>query len=242
MAATISPHIFTDGLVVCFDAANIDSFKGEPTINKINGLYSTTFANSGFTITNNYTTNFDGSETASLLTSGSWIARTSGYSSGFTNGSTYTTTWILKRVDRDTLNLGWGGVHKGTRVNVSANLLTGTASSASDPSLYGIYSLGNGWYAVWHVTTMTDGTDHYPQLSSTLAGAKYLYGGMQVEEKSYPTPIVDGARGSTVATGGGLADLSGNNNHGTITRAAAPSAIFYNNQNNGSWVFDGTTP
>jgi hypothetical protein len=239
MSASVNPDIVTDGLVLCLDAGNSDCFRGEPTVNKINGLYSTSFANSGFTITNNYTTNFDGSETASLLTSGSWIARTGGYSSGFTNGNTYTTTWILKRVDRDTVSLGWGGVHTGTRVNVSVNLANGTVSSASDPSLYGIYSLGNGWYAVWHVTTLS-GTAHYPQLSSTLAGAKYLYGGMQVEEKSYPTSIVNGTRGSTVATGGGLADLSGNNNHGTIVRSASPTAAFYNESNKGSLVFDGS--
>ena len=238
MSATINPDIVTDGLVLCLDAANSDCFRGEPTTNKINGLYSTSFANSGFTITNNYATNFDGSNTASLLLSGSWIARTAGYSSGFVSGNTYTTTWILKNVDMNTLSLGWGGVHTGTRVNVSINLTNGTASSASGSNLYGIYSLGDGWYAIWYVTTLS-GTAHYPQLSASTTGKYILYGGMQVEEKNYPTPIVNGTRGGTVATGGGLFDLSNNNNHGTIVRNAVPTASFYNSGNRGNLIFDG---
>ena len=238
MSATINPDIITDGLVLCLDAGNSDCFRGEPTTNKINGLYSTSFANSGFTITNNYATNFDGSNTASLLLSGSWIARTAGYSSGFVSGNTYTTTWILKNVDMNTLSLGWGGVHTGTRVNVSINLTNGTASSASGSNLYGIYSLGDGWYAIWYVTTLS-GTAHYPQLSASTTGKYILYGGMQVEEKNYPTPIVNGTRGGTVATGGGLFDLSNNNNHGTIVRNAVPTASFYNSGNRGNLIFDG---
>ena len=238
MSASINPDIVTDGLVLCLDAANSDCFRGEPTTNKINGLYSTSFANSGFTITNNYDTNFDGSNTASLLLSGSWIARTAGYSSGFVSGNTYTTTWILKNVDMNTLSLVWGGVHTGTRVNVSINLTNGTASSASGSNLYGIYSLGDGWYAIWYVTTLS-GTAHYPTLVAPTTGKYILYGGMQVEEKNYPTPIVDGTRGGTVATGGGLFDLSNNNNHGTIVRNAVPTASFYNSGNRGSLIFDG---
>lgn len=238
MSASINPDIVTDGLVLCYDAANSDCYRGEPTTNKINGLYSTSFANSGFTITNNYATNFDGSNTASLLFSGSWIARTGGYSSGFVSGNTYTTTWILKNVDMNTLSLNWGGVHTGTKVNVVVNLINGTVSSASDSNLYGIYSLGDGWYAIWYITTLS-GTAHYPQLSASATGKYILYGGMQVEEKNYPTPIVNGTRGGTVATGGGLFDLSNNNNHGDINRTSVPTSSFYTPNNRGGFVFDG---
>lgn len=58
---------------------------------------------------------------------------------------------------------------------------------------------------------------------------------MQVEQKSYATAFVAGTRGSTVATGGGLVDLTGNNNHGQLVNDPT-----YNSSNSGSLVFNGT--
>jgi hypothetical protein len=57
---------------------------------------------------------------------------------------------------------------------------------------------------------------------------------IQIEQKSYSTPFVVGSRGTTVATGGGLADLSGNNNHGELVNGVGSSIV-----NGGSLVFDG---
>jgi len=58
---------------------------------------------------------------------------------------------------------------------------------------------------------------------------------MQVEQKSYETNFVAGTRGTTVATGGGWADISGNGNHGTLTNGPT-----YSSDNGGSLVFDGS--
>ena len=58
---------------------------------------------------------------------------------------------------------------------------------------------------------------------------------MQVEQKSYVTSFVAGTRGSTVATGGGWADLSGNSNHGTLVNGVAE-----NSSNLGCLSFDGS--
>lgn len=58
---------------------------------------------------------------------------------------------------------------------------------------------------------------------------------MQVEQKSYSTNFVAGTRGSTVATGGGWADLTGNGNHGQLVNGVRESS-----DNLGSLVFDGT--
>jgi hypothetical protein len=56
----------------------------------------------------------------------------------------------------------------------------------------------------------------------------------QIEAKPYATPFVNGTRGTTVATGGGFGDLSGNSNHGELV-----NGLTYNSSNLGSLVFDG---
>jgi hypothetical protein len=58
---------------------------------------------------------------------------------------------------------------------------------------------------------------------------------MQVEQKSYVTNFVAGTRGSTVATGGGWADLSGRGNNGELVNGVRESS-----DNLGALVFDGT--
>ena len=52
--------------------------------------------------------------------------------------------------------------------------------------------------------------------------------------RTLPSRFVIGTRGTTVAGGGGWADLSNNNNHGEVL-----NAVGYNSGNGGSWVFDG---
>ena len=57
---------------------------------------------------------------------------------------------------------------------------------------------------------------------------------MQVEQKSYVTSFIAGTRGTTVATGGGWADLIGNGNHGELVNGVRESSA-----NGGSLTFDG---
>ena len=58
---------------------------------------------------------------------------------------------------------------------------------------------------------------------------------MQVEQKSYVTSFIAGTRGTTVATGGGWADLIGNGNNGELV-----NGVKENSANGGSLVFDGS--
>jgi hypothetical protein len=56
----------------------------------------------------------------------------------------------------------------------------------------------------------------------------------QLEERDYMTDFIAGTRGTTVATGGGWADLSGNTNHGELVNGPT-----FNSDNLRSLVFDG---
>ena len=72
----------------------------------------------------------------------------------------------------------------------------------------------------------------FPQSSGTYA---WDWSCMQVEQKSYVTNFVAGTRGTTVATGGGWADLSANGNNGELV-----NGVRENSNNLGSLSFDGT--
>jgi hypothetical protein len=88
-----------------------------------------------------------------------------------------------------------------------------------------------GW---WLLTTAST-----PANTAITNGVIY-YRRVQFEQKSYYTDFTIGTRGSTVATGGGLLDLTNNGNNGEINRTSVPSAAFYSGNNSGSFVFDGS--
>ncbi len=71
----------------------------------------------------------------------------------------------------------------------------------------------------------------FPQSSGTYV---WDWSCMQVEQKSYVTNFVAGKRGTTVATGGGWADLSGRGNNGELV-----NGVKENSSNLGSLSFDG---
>ena len=60
------------------------------------------------------------------------------------------------------------------------------------------------------------------------AGEKLAYFGYQIEQKAYVTPLVLGSRSAnTVAGGGGLLDMSGNNNNVSLSNVAFDSGGYY---------------
>jgi hypothetical protein len=85
---------------------------------------------------------------------------------------------------------------------------------------------------VWYSSTLSSGNNYYPQLNNG-SGTIYV-GALQIEAKPYPTAFVAGTRGTTVATGGGWEDRSGNDNHGELVNGPT-----YDDVNLGSLVFDG---
>lgn len=232
MSIGYNPKIVTSGLVLCLDAANIKSFKGEPTTNLVSSPKSITtgYAFSGVTRTDNQLENFDGTFTAGLLSGSGWLAYTS---ASTTNGVKYTTSWYLKAGTNSTVNLDWGGSHQGNRTTFTFNMTTGAVTNLSliSGENYGVDSLGNGWWRVWYSSTLSAGNAYYPQISNG-SGTMYV-GALQIEQKAYATAFVSGTRGTTVAAGGGWADLSGNSNHGELVNNPT-----YSSTNGGSLAFN----
>jgi hypothetical protein len=236
MAVYGGPEVVTDGLVLCLDAGNARSFRGRAATNLVVSPKSVTtgYATTVPTRLNNQLVNFDGTYTAGMLvgTGDQYFAYTG---ASTTNGNRYTASWYMKAGSLTTVFLSWGGAHNGNRTNFTFNLVSGqiTISTLASGETYGADNLGNGWWRVWYTSTLSSGNYYFPQINIG-SGSVYI-GGLQIETGSSPSSFVEGNRGTTVATGGGWADLSGRGNHAELINGVGESR-----GNGGAIVFDGS--
>ena len=227
MAIQGGPDIVEDGLVLHLDAAEPLCFRGEPTTNVVANPNPTSGwggSNSqGSTITRSFLTEngvpfmrFSG------VTNGSDYPRVT--DSVFTNSATITGSFSTSLEAR-----GTSGAQIRLRIyDNSSTKITNTIT------------LTNEWVRYKFENQSTSFALNQPYFNPVTTGATYDIRNIQIEAKPYSTSFVVGTRGSTVATGGGLLDITNNGNNGTINRAASPSAAFYSGDNKGSFVFDGS--
>jgi hypothetical protein len=224
------PNIITDGLVLKLDAANVKSFKGEPTTNLISNPIVGDYGNSPGS-TNN-TTSPDGSNNATIPIPDANADRYQISIAGgnHPSGTQFTYSWHYKQL----------GPHLGTSPNEPGGLLiTGLVNCTLVGTATKLYDLNDGW-SRWKATfQIVDGSLEsifrlYFGFVIGINGNSAAYYGHQFEQKIYATPFVIGTRGTTVATGGGWGDTSGNNNHGELINGPT-----YSSANGGSIVFDG---
>lgn len=247
MALSHSPNIIKDGLVLILDAANIRSFRGEPTTNVF-----THYGTPGYGAAGNVSVTFSNQGTGTFVRLG--------------YGQIYGNYLIEQRDVVYRYDLGTSGCHyHGNTVAISSGqYATFTFDYYVSPETtiensylanfenYGGGAFGgsvsaNGLKGVWQTATFTSGP---ASANGTLAMFLYpggcspsrfgntgyiLYKNPQVELRSTSTPFVNGTRGTTNATGGGWVDLSGNSNHCELVNSPT-----YNSNNGGSVVFDGT--
>jgi len=236
MGANAGPDIVSDGLVLALDAADNNSFRGEPTEN-------IAAANLGFSnmtqggISYSFVEVEDGWRKYSI--------------SGTGNSNTYPYTF----------NILLSTILVSTRTSFSFKYKTNVESkyvSFGDPRMVNIaYAAGrssthtqeNGYRtAKLENVSPASGTEVQSQriyfLSRPIEGAVFnpltdflYFKDVQAERSPYATRFTTGTRGTTVATGGGWADISGNGNHGEILNGTSTS-------NDGSMLgaldFDGT--
>lgn len=229
MSCSAGPDIVENGLVLALDAADFNSFKGEATTNEIvsvtwsgDGGNQASFTKESVLITDG-NLKYKGYETYlwSPGTSNNCYLNGADLSTGRTS-TVWTFSCYVKREDGAPI----------TSLSVYMYYPSSDGSAAGT-----IEDVGNGWYRVSRTRT---GTVNYLSLigfTGFTTGYKYYLSGAQLEKKSYATTFVatNTTRGTTVATGGGWADLIGNGNHGELVNGVRESA-----DNLGALVFDGT--
>lgn len=232
MSFSRGPNIVRNGLVLCLDASNVKSFKGEPTtnlittlLNYLGGSYSYSYPNSIYNPTALEINTVDGS-----LYGGTYSKYVGTNSNGNSQifwqaagtnpineyGQTCTFSIYLK---------GSGTCHLAFYDN---NYGYQTSDNITLTDVWTRYSLTKTFYSGTN-------TSHWVAVRGIITTTTVYVSGAQWERKSQSSPFVIGSRGSSVDTGGGWADLSGNNNHGSLTGTT------YNSNNNGNLVFNGTS-
>jgi hypothetical protein len=227
------PNVVTDGLVMYLDAGNVKSFRGEPTFNKISGDFDTTFDsfsdgdNAGFLNqlgSGNYLgvssfISYKGLKSLRINRGSGGTGRAYRTFSVSTGEFSSISAWVYSDVAGPFIALEYFGGDYNWGVAYNNNIHT-----------------GSGWELIWCRTLggSTSPTTGYYFLHPSVNNFDTYWDNIQVENKQYNTSYVNGTRGATVATGGGLKDLSGLGNNGELINGP-----IYNSSNNGSIVFDG---
>jgi hypothetical protein len=210
MAVSSGPKITKDGLVLYLDAANFESFRGEPTTNLLSsfspnvtqqvikgefGQYYnlvSIFETYGLVP---YSLSFDMKATkpGNVL----WYMQNSSYTKyGFVYHWRYATTeWQRFKIENITPD--------GPRANWQANTPNDNRAMLATYTIYG-------------------------------SGIRPIVKNIQIELGSKATAFVSGSRGTTVATGGGWADMTNNGNHGELINGTS-----YDSGSLGALSFDG---
>lgn len=249
MATLYSPRVVTGGLVMAVDAANIKSFRGPAQTNILTGInysYGNTDT-STFKITN-------GTEVVNIPSVGTrtvkYVDIYNDYNGGSGNccpspynfgdvsvsGNTVYTYSILYKTTTGYTHPNYMYRYE---YNGSTYLTEAGVHSTSNRT-----HLGDGWYHAWgqfttqaSTTRLTGHLFHYEYATYNRIYVAYA----QLTQGTYigvarhmlePAQV----RGSTVATGGGLVDLSNNNNHGQVINGPT-----FDGGNGGSLVFSGVS-
>ena len=232
------PNIVRDGLILQFDPANIKCFRGEPTVNLWSGvlyIYNNYGVPATLVVTGEkyqgYTVYRLGMPVTDAYSSALTSFRTDFWSHGVYGGS-----MTFKANTKYAASIIWKPINKFDVI------VGGTASNIGGWTSQPIEDLKNGWFRYTQtrngsVTTDKSDSVFHSFISPSLQLNETVYIDFccpQIEEKGYSTPYTPTSRGTTVATGGGLIDLSNNQNHGVII-----NNILYDSNNCGSLKFDG---
>ena len=212
------PNIITDGVVLALDAANVKSFPGEPTIN----LANTNTARTMFLHYSSHAMTFsdapekgDGWKKITVTTVSAGNNRLAQFP--------YITSKIGQRTYSVEYDVGTLGRYK-WKVDGSGGY-----------EIIPITGQGKFQFTVTHGSVGSFALFLINQTPATGLNDVVYYRYYQVEDKPIATTFTTSTRGTTVATGGGWADKSGNSNHGELINGPT-----YNSENGGSIVFDGT--
>jgi hypothetical protein len=228
------PNIVTNGLVLHLDAANTKSFRGIPATNLVQPWATSSVLPLGYGY-NQYEYNAELADPpirGTQFDNVKWIKFTknlgtngrSGFLSlsGLNTGTTYMWSTYIYTNDSRVTSLSMGTDNSAVSFSV-----TGSAYNATNSGSLQRISCS--------FKSVSGSVLHGIRGGSTDATGSYWYTvGSQVEDNAQATPVIFGSRGATVATGGGWADRTPNQNHGELV-----NGVSYNSANGGRIVFDG---
>jgi len=211
MGFSRGPSIVRDGLVLSLDAGNNKSFRGEPTTNLLGAAGSDAeIERSGnsypyYSVNINSVVQSNWSEGNNVITI-SFEGKRDYVDGGTGGGGDGYPVFYVYFTDWT-----WAATVSITSYNWTYNKRTFTMPNPSGKTVF---------FSIYHMNAGNRGISY---------SRKH-----QIEFKPYATPFVNGTRGTTVDTGGGWLDRSGNNNHGELVNGAN-----FNSDNFGSLSFDG---
>lgn len=230
----------TNGLVMAFDAANIKCFKGEPTTN-LGGAVHLGFTGERWAKTTDYPNKgalpFNlGTDVYRLANGNNYWGYASDFS--FQYNKTYTLSfwyWV-----NTTENIIWNNSVFGTP---SAGGSAYNTVSTKSADTFVTTNNTNGWRFGYVTFSTNIAVSSYSYFRGTFTGAgtdstptgNVYIANFQLEEKSYVTGYTSGTRGTTVATGGGMYDLSQTGNNGAVNNSPREGSDYIK-----SLILDGT--
>lgn len=260
MGVAAGPYNPRDGLILWYDIANIKSFAGEPTTNLVSNPTmvpsdpSASVVSSSTTATNvggsgwnwNYYEDINISanggmewlpnEPDPLGSKGVWKMKKRAGGNGESNWNPSSAPGAIDQTKTYIFT-----VYCKTSVADTARIhLNVTKNGASDWSYASGYHVGNNkWQRLELIIPGGSGVTSINvvrcQSVGTSINTDILWKYYQIEQKTYTTAFVSGTRGTTVATGGGIIDLSGGVNSGELVNGPTYSSTF-----GGVISFDGT--
>jgi hypothetical protein len=227
MGVSAGPNITRDGLLVYYDIANINSYRGEATTNLVNPDWTTwSLDASGFTTTGTRT-----------ILSTYYIRITD------VNANARHSTWIysLSANTTYTFSVGYKRISGTPTLRYQIQFYNGGSYlSAFFPTTTQIGIVDSGeWQVATYTVTTPSNTDRilwFIQDGDDYTGYTHTFElkEPQAEAKSYANTFVVGTRGTTVAAGGGVRSLLSTSNAEVVNGAS------YSNTFGGILNLDGT--
>ena len=230
MAIRGGPDVIEEGLILAYDAANPLCFRGEPTTNLAS--YTNGNASRGSWPYGVYTHSI---ETIGEFAGWEKIVATS-VGSATSNYIVYIGIFYPTLGVQYTGSIEFYSPYNNLKFEITGGQGIGSATRiGSSNKYYRTFATSISTNMAWYLRTIAS----TPANTAITNGVIY-YRRAQFEQKPYYTDFTIGTRGSTVASGGGLIDLTGNGNDGEIIRAASPSNSFYDGDGKGNLSFDGS--
>lgn len=223
MSSHCNPSVVDDGLVFLYDVEDIQSYKGEPTVN-LAGSIVKRFSNwSGLTGTTEYYTTSSGDQGVKLVTTASggvqWYSFSTIYN--IQASTQYTISATVKYT---------GGTPHPNLLYVRQYDGNGQISESGKFTTANVRDLGGGWKRIWRTFTTDSTTTHINLQGYEYTTGKTIYiQDLQFELKSHATQFA-GVSTTRSATQG-LLDRTGD-------RAIDLSNVSFDS--NAEMIFDGT--